>query len=57
MHKDPPPGILERQPKVIAVYGLLTGFVAGIIVFGAWALFSANSHPLPRPNPITDRVR
>ena len=40
MHKDPPPGLLERPFQVIVTYGVLTGFVAGVIVFGAWTLFS-----------------
>lgn len=60
MHKDPPPGILERPPKVIVTYGLLTGFVAGVVVFGIWSLFMAGSAQKPAPSqlpPITDRAR
>ena len=59
MHKDPPPGLLERRPKVIILYGLLTGFVAGVVVVGAWSLFTSGHTPLPKqpPPPIADRVR
>jgi hypothetical protein len=58
MHKDPPPGLLERAPRVIVIYGLLTGFVAGVVVFGVWSLFTANPAPRPeQPSAIADRVR
>ena len=58
MHKDPPPGLLERRPKIIIIYGLLTGFVAGVVVFGAWSLFSAgNTPPRQQPSALIDRVR
>lgn len=58
MHKDPPPGLLERPPKIIVVYGLLTGFVAGVVVIGAWSLLSSGyAPPVQDPQSITDRVR
>ena len=59
MHKDPPPGLLERAPKVIITYGLLTGFVAGVVVFGIWSLFMGGSTPKPAPqlSPLTERAR
>ena len=58
MHKDPPPGLLERPPKIIITYGLLTGFVAGFVVFGAWSLFTSGySPPVQDPTVITDKVR
>ena len=58
MHKDPPPGLLERAPRVIVVYGLLTGFAAGVVVFGAWSLISGAYSTKPSyPPPLTERVR
>ena len=58
MHKDPPPGLLERRTKIIVFYGLLTGFVAGVVVFGAWSLFSAGQTPRSQPpSALTDRAR
>lgn len=58
MHKDPPPGLLERPPKVIILYGLLTGFVAGVVVIGTWSLFTSGDTQAPKPPPaIADRVR
>ena len=58
MHKDPPPGLLERPPKVIILYGLLTGFVAGVVVIGTWSLFSSGYTPPPQPpSSIADRAR
>ena len=59
MHKDPPPSLLERPPKIIITYGVLTGFVAGFVVFGAWSLFTAGSTPRLQQDPtaITDGVR
>ncbi len=57
MHKDPPPGVLERGPKVIIIYGLLTGFIAGVVVFGAWSLFSAGQTPSrQQPSSLIDNV-
>ena len=58
MHKDPPPGLLERPVQAIVLYGLLTGFVAGVVFFGAWSLFSGaySGKPTP-PAPLADRVR
>ncbi|MFN2508222.1 MAG: hypothetical protein ABR589_05565 [Chthoniobacterales bacterium] len=40
MHKDPPPGLLERPIGVVVIYGLLIGIVAGVLVFGVWSFFS-----------------
>jgi len=40
MHKDPPPGLLERPISVVVAYGVLTGFVAGIVIAGVWSFFS-----------------
>ncbi len=58
MHKDPPPGLLERRTKVIVVYGVLTGFVAGVVFFGAWSLFTGAYSGKPNyPSVITDRVK
>lgn len=58
MHKDPPPGLLERPVQVIVVYGVLTGFVAGVVFFGAWALFTGAQTGKPNyPSVITERVR
>ena len=47
MHKDPPPSLLERPISVIVTYGMLIGFVAGIVTAGVWSLFST----------VNDRVR
>ena len=41
MHKDPPPSLLERPPSVVVTWGLVTGFVAGIICAGVWSFFSS----------------
>ncbi|HSH38134.1 MAG TPA: hypothetical protein VK993_05050 [Chthoniobacterales bacterium] len=57
MHKDPPPGLLERAPQVIIVYGLLTGFVAGVVFFGAWSLFSGAATGKPRYQAPIEAVR
>ena len=58
MHKDPPPSLLERPPKVIILYGLLTGFVAGVVVIGTWSLFTSGQTRPPKPPPaISDRMR
>lgn len=58
MHKDPPPGLLERPPKIIIIYGLLTGFVVGFVVLGTWSLFtSGNRMPPKPPEAIAERVR
>jgi hypothetical protein len=58
MHKDPPPGILERPPKVIITYGLLTGFVVGIVVIGTWSLFTTGHTKPPKPPPpVADKMR
>jgi len=56
MHKDPPPTLLERPVRDIVLHGLLTGFVASLVVFGAWSLLSANKsdqsiYQLPSPPP------
>ena len=58
MHKDPPPGLLERPAQAIIVYGLLTGFVAGVIFFGAWSLISGARTGKPQyPAPIAERLK
>ncbi|CAA9219863.1 MAG: hypothetical protein AVDCRST_MAG42-511 [uncultured Chthoniobacterales bacterium] len=60
MHKDPPPSLLERPFQVIVVYGVITGFVAGVIVFGAWTLVSGPRDYTPKaqyPTSISDRER
>ena len=58
MHKDPPPGLLERPPKVIILFGLLTGFVAGIVVIGTWTLFSSHQRAVPQPPAtLTEQAR
>ena len=58
MHKDPPPSLLERTPKIIVMYGLLTGFVAGFVVFGAWSLLTSGyTPPVQDPQAITDQMR
>jgi hypothetical protein len=58
MHKDPPPGLLERAPKVIVLYGLLTGFVVGIVVIGTWSLFTTGyTAPPTPPAPLADKVK
>lgn len=58
MHKDPPPGLLERPPKIIIMYGLLTGFVAGFVVVGAWSLLTSGyTPPAQDATAITDKVR
>jgi hypothetical protein len=49
MHKDPPPTLLERAYTDIVVHGLITGFVASLLFFGAWALFSADGPAVTRP--------
>jgi len=56
MHKDPPPTLLERSYTEIVLHGLVAGFIASLIFFGAWALFSADKQnarlpqmPLPSP--------
>lgn len=41
MHKDPPPGLLERPIGVVVTYGLLIGFIAGIICSGAWSFVAS----------------
>ncbi len=58
MHKDPPPTLLEKSLTEIVLHGLTVGFVASLIFFGAWALFSADNQskrlpPMPLPAPIT----
>ena len=40
MHKDPPPGLLEKPTGTIVTYGVLIGFVAGIVSAGIWSFFS-----------------
>lgn len=40
MHKDPPPGLFDRPAGVIVTYGLLTGFLAGVLVFAAWSFLA-----------------
>ena len=58
MHKDPPPGLLERPPKVIILYGLLTGFVVGVVVIGTWSLFSSHQPPAQQPPAaLSERVK
>ena len=58
MHKDAPPSLLERPPKIIIMYGLLTGFIAGFVVFGAWSLLTSGyTPPVQDPTALTDRVR
>ncbi len=58
MHKDPPPTMLERPVQVIVVYGLLTGFVAGVVFFGAWSLFSGAYSGKPNyPPPVAERMK
>lgn len=59
MHKDPPPGLLERPAQAIIVYGLLTGFVAGVVFFGVWSLVSGahSAKPQYSPPPIAERLR
>ena len=55
MHKDPPPTLLERPYRDVVVHGLVTGFIASVLFFGAWALFSADAptakRELPMPSP------
>ena len=58
MHKDPPPGLLERPPKAIILYGLLTGFIAGVVVIGTWSLFSSPGRPAAQPPAaLTERAK
>ena len=40
MHKDPPPGLLEKSTGTVVTSGLLIGFVAGIVCAGIWSFFS-----------------
>jgi hypothetical protein len=40
MHKDPPPSLLERPLGVMVTYGMLIGFVAGVLTAGVWSFFS-----------------
>jgi hypothetical protein len=47
MHKDPPPGLLERSIAEIVIHGMVVGFVASVVFFGGWALVS-NSNLAPR---------
>jgi hypothetical protein len=39
MHKDPPPGLLEKSTGTVVTYGVLIGFVAGIVCAGVWSFF------------------
>ena len=58
MHKDPPPGLLERSTQTIVVYGVLTGFVAGVVCFGAWSLISGAYSGKPQlPTQITEPLK
>jgi hypothetical protein len=41
MHKDPPPGLLERPAGVVVTYGLLAGFLLGLIVSAGWTFVSS----------------
>jgi hypothetical protein len=41
MHKDLPPTLLERPISVMVTYGMLIGFVAGIVTAGVWSFFSS----------------
>jgi type III secretory pathway component EscT len=56
MHKDPPPTLLERSITEIVIHGMVVGFVASVVFFGAWALV-ANGNMAPRntsaPLPVT----
>ncbi len=55
MHKDAPPGLLERPVGVVVTYGLVTGFVAGALVFAGWSFFSsmaAKESKTPPPLPL-----
>jgi hypothetical protein len=58
MHKDPPPTLLEKSTAYIVLHGITVGFIASLIFFGAWALFTADKQsnrvsPMPLPSPNT----
>ena len=43
---------------MIVIYGLLTGFVVGIVVIGTWSLFTTGHTAPPKPPPpIADKIR
>ena len=57
MHKDPPPSLLERPISVIVTYGMLIGFVAGILTAGVWSFFSTVNNRGRFDPPITQQPR
>ena len=58
MHKDPPPGLLERPISVIVTYGLVIGFIAGVVCAGAWSFVSSVNNRTGRYEPpLTQRGR
>ena len=53
MHKDPPPGLLEKPTGAVITYGVLIGFVAGVVCAGVWSFFSTvNNRGRLDPPPI-----
>ena len=57
MHKDPPPGLLERPLGVVVTYGLLIGFIAGIVTAGVWSFFSTVNNRGRFEPPVTHQSR
>jgi hypothetical protein len=57
MHKEPPPGLLQRAPSVVVTYGLLTGFVAGIVCAGVWSFFSSVNNRGRFEPPVVQKSR
>ncbi len=57
MHKDQPPGLLEKPFSVIVSYGLLIGFVAGTLTFTGWSFFSSVTQRGTIASPLSQRGR
>ena len=57
MHKEPPPGILERPISVVVTYGMLIGFLAGVVTAGVWSFFSTVNDRSRYEPPVVNRGR
>jgi hypothetical protein len=49
--------MLQRPASVVVTYGLLTGFVAGIVCAGVWSFFSSVNNRGRFEPPVVQKSR